>query len=235
MQDSYYVQCCWTGRTKANEQIAIRAADWFRELSRIDPFLERWYLNARTAKQAVEVSPTLEVLRKLFNSKAHDRTPMGPIFGLWNGRDEPDACSTGIDAHWMTGGFPALCAVNLPWEGELAERMLTVEALTRILRAMVRVWEPDYGVAISSEFLASYRDSSGQLPMGVEPGWLTYLSRRRGAIPPLPEPVRVEPVEDKGALIILTPERVTASNPAHVALAKQVQRILGEAGMLEGL
>src|SRR4051812_9657916 len=129
MQDRYYVKCCWTGRTEANEQIAILAADWFRELSRIDPFLERWYLFGRTPKHLVEISPTLEVLRKRFNSKAHDRTPMGPLFGAWNGRDEPDHCATGVDAHWMTGGFPARCSVDLPWEGELAERLLTVEAL----------------------------------------------------------------------------------------------------------
>ena len=86
MQDRYYVQCCWTGRTEANEQIAILAADWFRELSRIDPLLERWYLLGRTPRHLV------------------DGTLMGTIFGVWNGRDEPDHCSTNINAAWMTGG-----------------------------------------------------------------------------------------------------------------------------------
>jgi hypothetical protein len=47
--------------------------------------------------------------------------------------------------------------------------------------------------------------------------------------------VRVEPVEDKGTLVILTPERFTASNPEHVALAATVQELLGRAGLLKPL
>jgi hypothetical protein len=58
-----------------------------------------------------------------------------------------------------------------------------------------------------------------------------YLSRQRGEVPPLPEPVRIEPVEDKGSLVILTPERFTVSNPAHVALADQVRDLLDRAGL----
>ena len=38
-------------------------------------------------------------------------------------------------------------------------------------------------------------------------------------LPALPAPVRIEPVEDKGTLVILTPKRFSASNPEHVALA----------------
>ncbi|NMO22117.1 Imm52 family immunity protein, partial [Pyxidicoccus fallax] len=52
---------------------------------------------------------------------------------------------------------------------------------------------------------------------------------------PLPAPVRIEPVEDKGTLIILTPERFTASNPEHVALAARVHELLGGAGLLHPL
>lgn len=44
-------------------------------------------------------------------------------------------------------------------------------------------------------------------------GWVTYLARHRGAVPPLPTPVRIDPVEDKGTLIVLTPERFTVANP----------------------
>jgi hypothetical protein len=44
--------------------------------------------------------------------------------------------------------------------------------------------------------------------------------------------VRVEPVEDKGTLIVLTPERFTAANPAHVELAQRVRGLLDRAGLL---
>lgn len=63
-------------------------------------------------------------------------------------------------------------------------------------------------------------------------GWVTYLSRRRGTVPPLPAPVRVQPVEELGTLITLTPERFTVDNPAHVELASQVRQLLDQAGLL---
>ncbi|WP_425434244.1 Imm52 family immunity protein [Myxococcus fulvus] len=54
-------------------------------------------------------------------------------------------------------------------------------------------------------------------------------------MPPLPAPVRIESVEDKGTLIVLTPERFTASNPDHVALAERVRELLDRAGLLKPL
>jgi hypothetical protein len=44
--------------------------------------------------------------------------------------------------------------------------------------------------------------------------------------------VRVVPVEDKGSLLLLTPERLSASNPEHVALAHRVQEVLLAKGLL---
>ena len=57
----------------------------------------------------------------------------------------------------------------------------------------------------------------------------------RSTVPPLPVPVRIEPVEDKGALVILTPERFTVSNLEHVALAARVRELLDRAGLLRPL
>ena len=54
---------------------------------------------------------------------------------------------------------------------------------------------------------------------------------RRSASVGLPSPVHTEPVEDKGTLVILTPERFTAANPAHVALARDVSERLARAGL----
>jgi|GEM_PF-5833796 len=52
-------------------------------------------------------------------------------------------------------------------------------------------------------------------------------------VPELPAPVRVEPVDDKGSLVILTPERLTPSKPEHVALAQHVQQLLEAQGLLK--
>jgi immunity protein 52 of polymorphic toxin system len=97
---------------------------------------------------------------------------------------------------------------------------------------MAVAWEPEWGVATSDEHRQLVSDSASA---GTFVGWLMYFAHRRGPLPPLPAPVQVEPVEDKGTLVILTPERFTASNPAHVELARDVAERLARAGLLTPL
>ncbi len=59
-----------------------------------------------------------------------------------------------------------------------------------------------------------------------------HFPHSRGQVPLLTAPVRTEPVEDKGTLLILTPERITADNPAHVELAQRVHELLDRARLL---
>nr|WP_239470316.1 immunity 52 family protein [Archangium violaceum] len=98
---------------------------------------------------------------------------------------------------------------------------------------MAVAFEPEWGVATSQEHRGLVAPKSARA--GTFVGWLTYFSHRRGPLPPLPSPVQVEPVEDKGTLVILTPERLTASSPPHVALALDVSERLVQAGLLTPL
>ena len=121
------------------------------------------------------------------------------------------------------------CLLHLPREEPAASRVLTVSVLKEVVRAMVLAWEPDGCVVISE----GERGAKKALEEGVPClGWLTYVADRRGKVPPLPKPVRVEPLEDKGLLIILTPERFSLENPAHVSLARRVRERLEKAGLL---
>jgi hypothetical protein len=113
----------------------------------------------------------------------------------------------------------------LPWpDEEEAARVMTIPVLEEVLCAMVLDWEPDAGVVVSSDF----RDALRQEGDGREFG-------RRGDVPPLPEPVRVIPVEDKGTLVVLTPERLRAGNPEHLALGRRVQEVLDEKNLLRSV
>ncbi|MBN9683577.1 immunity 52 family protein [Corallococcus sp. NCSPR001] len=122
-----------------------------------------------------------------------------------------------------------VCVLSLPSKGESAERLITASMLTDVTRSMALAWEPDWAVAMSE----TYRRMDGRQGQD-DPwlGWVTYLARDRGTVPPLPAPVRIEPVEDKGTLIILTPERFTVANPEHVALARRVRELLARAGLM---
>jgi hypothetical protein len=110
--------------------------------------------------------------------------------------------------------------------------VLTVAGLKEVVRAMVLAWDPD-GCAVIPE-----GDRSARKVMeegGHCLGWLTYVSGRRGRVPSLPRPVRVEPMEGQGSLIILTPKRFSLEDPAHVDLAGRVRERLQQAGLLPAL
>lgn len=115
------------------------------------------------------------------------------------------------------------------------ELMLTATVTACVMRALAVAWEPDWALVTGDDGL--WNELSRQGEIGTFVGWMTYISRRWAgvALPPLPEPVRVEPVGDQGSLIILTPERLTVTRPEHVALGHRVQRLLEERGVLKRL
>lgn len=108
--------------------------------------------------------------------------------------------------------------------------MLTPPVLTSIMRAMVLAWEPDSGIVSSYEFHTHLRAEKGRRG---SVGWLTYLSHHRGEVPPLPEAAHVESIEDKGTLVILTPERLSAANAGQISLGRRIQDVLDTRDLLK--
>jgi len=97
---------------------------------------------------------------------------------------------------------------------------------------MALAWEPETAVATST----MHRDAVSSAGIaGTFASWVMYFPRDRGTVPPLPTPVRIEPVEDKGTLVILTPERLTSDNPEHIELAQRVHTLLNKAGLLRAV
>ncbi|RKH42294.1 hypothetical protein D7Y23_31455 [Corallococcus sp. AB050B] len=120
--------------------------------------------------------------------------------------------------------------MELPTGGEARERVLTASVLSQMLRAAAVAWDPEWGIATST----AHRDRGSEFAVpGTFVGWVTYLSRRVGTVPPLPSPVHIDRVEDKGTLIVICPERFTVSNPEHIVLAEQVHDELNRAGLLK--
>jgi hypothetical protein len=231
MIESYYAATYWPGRIEPLESYAQRAERLFRGLTVCDPVLTHWFEQARSRETALksQFAPDAEMLLKRFKTKKYQLRPEWISFFAWNGEGADNTVvnfSCGSDSPYVVD----CCVLTPPLRGQAAERILSAPVLTRILRVMVEAWEPDIGIATSH----THRDEVLKIDADdTFVGWIMYFAKSRGTIPPLPAPVRVEPVEDKGTLVILTPERFTASNPEHVALAAQVQDILGQAGLLK--
>ncbi|WP_373371879.1 immunity 52 family protein [Archangium lansingense] len=222
----------WAGRRETAEECARRVEVLFQQLGLCDPAYARWFEYSYSRKHSLQqpFEPTYETFLRFFERRKYRLAREVFTFDAWTGQEER---GRGGMMSFTCGSnepfYSNLCVLHLPREEPAASRVLTVAGLTAVVRAMVRAWEPD-GCAVIAE---GDRDAKKVLEDGGPClGWLMYVSAERGNVPTLPKPVRVEPMEGKGSLIILTPERFSLRNPAHVALAGRVRERLQDAGLL---
>jgi hypothetical protein len=233
MVENYYIGAYWSGRPEPLESYARRASVFLRQLAALDPTLIPWFEQASSPAAALrsQFSPDTQTLLGLFNKQKYRRGAGDVSFAAWNGESEASSVvsfSCGSPSPFVVDR----CILTPPLKGQAAERLISASMMAQVLRAMALAWEPEWSVATSD----AHRDMvSDEAAPGTFVGWVMYFANSRGALPPLPSPVRTEPVADRGTLVILTPERFTATNPEHVALAAQVQDLLAEAGLLRPL
>ena len=231
MSESYYTAVYWPGRHETIAECARRAETFFRLVTQCHPMFARWFEQAETLEEALQLQfePDHETLERLF-AKRDKIDHTGFVFGAWTGQTGSGHGSMLL----LSCGFASesghnSCLLYLPYAGSETARVLTPTVLSAVLGAMVLAWEPSIGLATSDDLPAVLREDKDRRP---SLGWLTYFASHRGPVPPLAPPVRVEPLEDKGTLVILTSERLSAGNPEHVALALGVQAVLDEQNLL---
>ncbi len=231
MSESYGIKAYWGGRPESAEECARRAETFFRLLAECHPSYARWYEQNNSMRKALQLGfePTHESFLRFFGKKKYQSGSDGFSFAAWTGHVKQDQ-----GGMVMLGcGSKAEVAPNflwlfLPQEALGHERMLSAPVLTGVMRAMAVAWEPEWALATADGL---WEQLSGGSRLGCFLGWMTYFAREWGEVPALPAPVHVEPVEDKGTLVTLTPERLSPSNPEHVALAWRVQKSLEERGL----
>ncbi len=238
MQERYYLGAYWGPRKETALECAKRAQLFFRMLARCDPSFTQWYRAGRGFPRELPghpVRPEVEELEKLLLSSRHRRgigrkviEDLGFSRILWNAK------KAATDIHLSCGGYspwggPNLCLLYPTPEKEVRERLLRAPVLAEVLTSMATAWDPDCAMATSTEMVDLVEKRKGE----VRVGWLTYLSRRLGTLPPLPAPVRIEPVGELGWLLVLSAEPMTASNPEHVAFTARIRELLDRAGLIE--
>ncbi|WP_371745526.1 immunity 52 family protein [Myxococcus sp. CA033] len=239
--ETYYAGAHWGPRRESPEECARRAATFLNMLAACDPLLAHWNKlpKPRKGRKIPLMPPDLPTLTEAFRRGVNRDSGGPPIEELgWTVSAYNDgAGSNFVSVRMQCGGYVGCstdnaCLLSLPYPGKNAERILAASVLTEVVRAMAVAWEPDWAVVMSRAH-RDMDDEEGKADIWV--GWVTYLARHWGTVPPLPAPVRVEPVEDKGTLIVLTPERFTVANPEHVALSRRVRELLARAGLVKPL
>jgi hypothetical protein len=232
MNEHYRAGAYWGCRPEPAEECARRAETFFRLMAECHPSYAQWYEQNNSTQKALQLAfePTRETFLRFFGKRKYQSGPDGFSFGAWTGHVKQDQggmvlLNCGGDAEVA----PNRVGLFFPSEPLGSERMLAPSVLADVMRAMAVAWEPEWAIATADGLWDQLSNGSR---IGCFVGWMTYLARERGEVPALPAPVRVEPVGDKGTLVILTPERLTPNNPEHVALAWRVQKLLEERGLL---
>jgi hypothetical protein len=234
MEETYYAGAYWLARKESAEACAHRAETLLRLLAACDSCLAQWFETGWTREEALQnrIEPSQAAFLRRFEQQKERGPGAGFSLDVWNGQADGSSSDLsfycGSSSIWVSSS----CVLTLPHQGPIAERLLQAPVLVQVLRAMVLAWEPEWALVTSNLHRDEVLKAS---KAGTYPGWLMYISRRRGPVPPLPSPVHVEPVENLGTLVLLTPERFSASNPAHVALAQEVSEHLAHAGLLTPL
>ena len=238
--DSYLAGAYWGPRQEPPEECARRAVAFLNSLAACDPLLAHWNKIPKPRGKGCKtplMPPDLLTLTEAFR-RGVNREPGGPpiehlglTVSAYNDGAGQDFASVRMHCgSYEQNSAANTCVLSLPSKGAKAERIFTAPVLTEVVRSMALAWEPDWAVAMSRTH-RDMDDKDGKADVWL--GWVTYLARHRGTVPPLPAPVRIEPVEDKGTLLVLTPERFTIANPEHVALARRVRELLARAGLIQ--
>lgn len=222
----------WAGRRESAEACARRAEEFFQRLGRCDPAYGQWFEYAYSRRNALQLpfEPTAETFLRFFERRKYRLGKDGFCFEAWTGQEQRGkggllsfTCGSNMPF------YPNACVFHLPREAPVAERVLRLPVLTEVVRAFVEAWEPDGCAVIAEDDRAARKALEDGAPCL---GWLMYFARHRGKVPALPKPVRVEPLGDKGTLVVLTQERFNLDNPEHVALANGVREQLEKVGLL---
>jgi hypothetical protein len=206
MSETYYAGSYWLSRPESAHACAHRAERFFHLLGRCDPAWGRWYEAADSFEQARKLQFATDAANfQKLFVQKDNHFGDRFSFHVWTGDTLYEWSS--VDGHCGSSSLrlPSTCVLK-PYD--------------------------EWGLVTSE----AHRDSvTERVKPGTFVGWVMYFSRLRGTVPPLPAPVRIESVEDKGTLVILTPDRFTASNPEHVALANRIHELLDRAELLRPL
>jgi hypothetical protein len=101
--------------------------------------------------------------------------------------------------------------------------------MVTLLAELARVWEADWGIVSTDEYMLSVPAS--RPPHHPRVGWVTFLHERRGPIPSLAKAL-VTPVEGLGVIVSTPHERFTSNDGDAVENVKWMEDALANAGAL---
>lgn len=240
--ENYYAACYWRDRKEDADACTSRVVSCLRGLARCDRVFEDVHAVPRQYKLPYRIAVDTETIKALVEAgrNREDIRPYKVIEKLGFSRafvsdfrkpEEKWVLSFMGGAYPNTPGLLNNCVLTFPKAGEARERLLTLPTTSCILTELIDVWDPDWALVQSPEFLHIVGDKGG-IPGKALAGWMVYFASHLGKVPDdLPVHSRIE-LRDKGTVLILSPEPISSGRSDHIEAAKKLVTALQSAGLI---
>jgi Immunity protein 52 len=228
--ETYFLGAYWGDRKESVEQCTGRVVACVSALGKCDPAFSRWFSGGRSRKEALEreVHITPETVKELLLRGRNRKDIGGEVIedlgfsmSLWNGGEHCQGVGLRVQCGAYTGN-PNLgnsCVVELPSEGSPSERLLTVNTLLCLMRAVAESFDPDWATVIPDSLVRTMKF----VPSKPTPGWLFYAANRVLPSVLIPPAVRAVDIMNRGNVAIITEEQFSPQKPEHLQAREAVQ------------
>ena len=224
---SFFVGVYWSARQEALGDCGKRGAAFLQKTASTHPALNNWYrIRMPQEKQKIEpfdisAKTITAILQNHFDYEM--RHPgWDESFGVTIEFSNDDRKGVSVRGLISCGGYHEYlynqAVLYFAPRGNAPDRFVKFELMKQLLEVSVQCWDPDKGMVGSIDFCKAV-DADGKRRFI---GWLTYLSRKRGELPELPPPVKIEEIFEHGNTIVLSPSPPSASDENAIALARTV-------------
>jgi hypothetical protein len=239
MTAQYAISAYWGRRREDPAACATRLLRMLDALSEIDPVFGNWYCASRM-KMVRAASLNHETLAALI-SKGVSREDDGTAFaenGYWFGafndtRKNPRAIEISVHAGCGTSGDYSINRVTLktmPLNEENAS-FINLRVLKPATLAIVSAWDATWCAAYPWSLLDLRTKRDPPRPW-FSLAWMTYISPRFAPMITPPRSALSERLPNGGLLMIATEERFETENPAHLAVARNIEAALAPVNAL---
>jgi len=239
MSRGFYLGAYWKNRPESPEACTQHLVAFLQQLRTYDPIFSRWFQKGRSLAEALkkEVALTeeslLPIVRKGVNRRDFDHQPipeLGFAIYLWAPVSGEDAIRLDVDCGCYGAYTGNNCILDFPTEPAVASRLLQVDRLIELFRLVIASWDPEWGTVVSP----ALQDAVPVPVRQMWPGWLTYLSSRKGRLTTVSPPARIVPIDGHGQLIVAMDELPSPENPTHVEQLVRVREALRAGKLIKG-
>lgn len=233
MAPQYGISSYWGPRRESPVALAARYVALLDALSAIDPVFGNWFFFGR--KKGTRLAPLsrAEIIELIAKSVTRDDygkpTPAGGyIFGAGNGlMKEPRHVTSMLSVGSTFPGPYYINCITLETASLNAENAAFINShvMKQAILAIASTWEVTWCAAYPSDLLDHWREPERK-QMHFKLAWITFVSSRFAPMIAPPASAISERLPDGGLLMLATEERFSTSNPAHLAVARDIEASL---------